>query len=258
MQWLTAGRGIQHAEMFPLLNPDSPNTAELFQIWLNLPSAQKMVEPSFTMLWREDVPQSVVKDVDGRATEVTVVAGAFGDVQPLPAPPDSWASRPEAELAIWQFVAEPSATCTLPPTTGSGTVRTLYVFEGALEIGGVVLDVPMAAVLRTDQAVAVVSGSEGHAALVLQGRPVGEPVAMGGPFVMNDRAEIEQAYRDYQRTGFGGWRWGAPDPVHPRTSPRFAERPTGAPSIPRARTRRWSGPRRAVNAPRERVLTWRS
>ena len=115
VQWLTAGRGIQHAEMFPLRDESGPNTSELFQIWLNLPAADKMVEPYFTMLWREDVPRSVLKDDAGHATEVTVVAGAFGDIQPLPSPPESWASKSEAELAIWQFLAEPSAEWTLPP-----------------------------------------------------------------------------------------------------------------------------------------------
>ena len=150
VQWLTAGRGMQHAEMFPLLRQDAPNTTELFQIWLNLPSHRKLVEPSFTMLWREELPRTVVKDGEGRATEVTVVAGPFGDVQPLPAPPDSWAATPEAELAIWQCAAEPGARWTLPPTVGRNTVRTLYVFEGALAIGGTVLEAPTAAVLRSD------------------------------------------------------------------------------------------------------------
>jgi len=235
VQWLTAGHGVQHAEMFPLLHEDAPNTTELFQIWLNLPSQRKLVEPSFTMLWREELPRTVVKDDEGRATEVIVVAGAFGEVQPLPAPPDSWASTPEAELAIWQFVAEPAARWTLPPTTGHDTVRTLYVFEGALEIGGAVVEAPAAAVLRSDRPVEVTSGAGGAAALVLQGRPIGEPVAMGGPFVMNDRSEIEQAYRDYQRTGFGGWRWDVADPVHPRASRRFAEHPDGRTEYPEGR-----------------------
>ena len=56
VQWLTAGKGIVHAEMFPLLDRDGPNTAELFQIWLNLPAADKMVEPHFTMLWDQRHP----------------------------------------------------------------------------------------------------------------------------------------------------------------------------------------------------------
>jgi len=63
--------------------------------------------------------------------------------------------------------------------------------------------------------------------LVLQGRPISEPVAQYGPFVMNDRAGIEQALVDYQTTGFGGWPWPTDDPVHPRDSGRFARHADG-------------------------------
>jgi quercetin 2,3-dioxygenase len=232
VQWLTAGRGIQHAEMFPLRDQDGPNPSELFQIWLNLPAADKMVEPYFTMLWREDVPRTVLKDDAGHSTEVTVVAGAFVDVEPLPAPPESWASRKEAEVAIWQFVAEPSSGWTLPPTSQRDTVRTLYVFDGAVEIDGTRLEAPIGAVLRSERPVVVVAGEDGAQAIVLQGRPIGEPVVMGGPFVMNTRSEIEEAYRDYQSTGFGRWPWEDGDPVHERSTPRFARHPDGRTEFP--------------------------
>ncbi len=232
VQWLTAGRGIQHAEMFPLRDQDGPNTSELFQIWLNLPAEDKMVEPYFTMFWREDLPIVVLKDDAGRLTEATIVAGAFADTRPLPPPPESWASRPEAEVAIWQFVAEASAEWVLPPTQRTETVRTLYIFEGSVEIGGRALEAPVAAVLRSDRPVLVSAGVGGASILVLQGRPIGEPVAMGGPFVMNTRTEIEEAYRDYQRTGFGGWPWPTADPSHPRATPRFARHPDGRTEFP--------------------------
>ncbi len=232
VQWLTAGHGIEHAEMFPLRNQDGPNTSELFQIWLNLPAADKMVEPHFTMLWREDLPTTVLKDIDGNSTQVCVVAGAFGDLEPLPAPPASWASRAEAELAIWQFVAEPAARWILPPTAHEETIRTLYVFEGSLEVEGEPLESPIGAVLRSDRPVTLAAQSRGAAAIILQARPIGEPVAMGGPFVMNHPDEIEAAYRDFQRTGFGGWPWPAPDPVHSRATPRFARFPSGHAEYP--------------------------
>jgi hypothetical protein len=76
------------------------------------------------------------------------------------------------------------------------------------------------------------AGIGGAAAIILQARPIGEPVAMGGPFVMNDRSEIEQAFRDYRRTGFGGWPWADAHPVHPRSSPRFARHPDGRSDFP--------------------------
>src|SRR5687768_5593355 len=101
VQWLTAGKGIQHSEMFPLVDAAAPNPLELFQIWLNLPAAEKLVDPHFSMFWSADVPVHTSRDAAGRATTVTVTAGAIGDVRPLPPPPSSWASRADTDVAIW-------------------------------------------------------------------------------------------------------------------------------------------------------------
>jgi redox-sensitive bicupin YhaK (pirin superfamily) len=226
-QWLTAGRGIVHAEMFPLLDRAAANPLELFQIWLNLPAADKMVEPYFTMLWREEMPRLVTTDDSGRVTEVTVVAGALAGLQPLAAPPDSWASRPDADLAIWQLVLAPSAHWILPPTVHAETVRTMYLFEGSIRIGEQTVQAPTGVVLQTRSSLAISAGTGGAEALVLQGRPIGEPVVQYGPFVMNDRAGIEQAFTDYRRSGFGGWPWATDDPVHPPSAGRFARHPDG-------------------------------
>src|ERR1700728_708184 len=72
-QWLTAGVGIVHSEMFPLLEHDHPNPVELFQIWLSLPRADKMAPPHFAMLWDRDIPRVVFKDDEGRSTHVAIV-----------------------------------------------------------------------------------------------------------------------------------------------------------------------------------------
>src|SRR5205085_2160084 len=78
VQWLTAGKGVIHSEMFPLLNRSEPNPLELFQIWLNLPKADKLVEPHFSMLWNHVIPRYVERDAQGRTTEVALVAGRLG------------------------------------------------------------------------------------------------------------------------------------------------------------------------------------
>jgi redox-sensitive bicupin YhaK (pirin superfamily) len=229
VQWLTAGRGIVHSEMFPLLDRGAPNPVELFQIWLNLPRAEKMVDPHFSMMWAGAIPRHVVRDAAGRTTEITVVAGAIGEVVPPAPPPHSWAARPESDVAIWSIRMQAGATWTLPPAR-PGTNRTLYWFSGGgLRVGDRTIPQPSGLALRPDVAVPVVAGPgpEDVELLLLQGRPIGEPVAQHGPFVMNSRAEIQQAFADYQRTRFGGWPWPSEAPVHGRDEGRFARHADG-------------------------------
>jgi hypothetical protein len=222
VQWLTAGEGIVHSEMFPLLDATQPNPLELFQIWLNLPAEDKLVEPHFAMLWDGDIPR-----LRAGGVEVTVIAGELVGLTPPPPPPHSWASRPDADVAIWHLRFEPGASWTLPKANAADTVRTLYLFEGGgLVIDGTQVDPSTGAVVRTDADLELHS-PEGTDVLLLQGRPIGEPVARYGPFVMNEEHEIEQAFADYRETQFGGWPWPSEEPVHSHAKGRFAKRPDG-------------------------------
>jgi hypothetical protein len=81
--------------------------------------------------------------------------------------------------------------------------------------------------LRGDLPVPLEAGDDECELLLLQGRPIGEPVVQYGPFVMSSRAQIQQAMADYQRTRFGGWPWKSDDPVHPREEGRFARHADG-------------------------------
>ncbi|RKH63910.1 pirin family protein [Corallococcus llansteffanensis] len=227
VQWLTAGSGINHSEMFPLLKRDQPNPVELFQIWLNLPRENKLVTPHFSMLWSHVIPRHVAKDEAGRATEVTVVAGRLGDVKAPPPPPKSWAASEESDVAIWTLKLEPGARWTLP-AAARGTHRMLYFFRGsALKVSGRAIPPSHSIELRADIDVALENGADVTELLLLQGRPIGEPVVQYGPFVMNSRQEIQQAFADYQRTGFGGWPWPDAAPVHAREEGRFARHADG-------------------------------
>lgn len=227
VQWMTAGSGVVHSEMFPLLDRDGPNPVELFQIWLNLPAADKMVDPHFAMLWAEDVPR-VTRGGDGEPTvEITVIAGSLEGAVPPPPPPHSWASRPDGDVAIWHAVLDPTAAWTVP-AAGASTNRALYLFDGgALHVADVEFANSTGVVVRGDAAVTLRAGDEPVECLVLQGRPIDEPVAQYGPFVLNDEAGVRQAMLDYQRDGFGGWPWDRPDPVHGRDRGRFARHADG-------------------------------
>jgi redox-sensitive bicupin YhaK (pirin superfamily) len=227
VQWLTAGKGICHSEMFPLLDRQGPNPLELFQIWLNLPAADKLVEPHFAMLWRKDIPVVEARDEAGRLIEVTVVAGRLGGATPPPPPPHSWGARADTDLAIWTIKLAPGARWTLPAAR-SGSNRTLYFFRGeGLRLGGRAVPAYHGVELRPDAEVPVENGTTESELLLLQGRPIAEPVVQHGPFVMSSRAEIQQAFLDYQRTRFGGWPWPSDDPVHPREAGRFARHADG-------------------------------
>ncbi len=227
VQWLTAGKGIVHAEMFPLVHRDAPNPLELFQIWLNLPAADKLVEPHFSMLWNEAVPAHLATDTAGRTTQITVVAGRLAEASPGAPPPNSWASRPDSDVAIWTIKMAAGATWTLPPAA-AGSNRTLYFFRGgALSVDGVAIPAHHGVDLRPELAAALVNGPDDSELLLLAGRPIGEPVVQYGPFVMNTRAEIQQAMLDYQRTQFGGWPWPSDGPVHARDAGRFAKHVDG-------------------------------
>lgn len=229
VQWLTAGAGIQHCEMFPLRHTDRPNPAELIQIWLNLDARYKMATPHFSMFWAEDVPVVTHTDTQGRATTVRCIAGSLGATRSLPPPPESWASRDGSDVAIFSVQLQAGAQWSLPAAKGSGTRRMLYFFAGdALTVGGQHAAQHCALELDAAQDCPLQAGSTACEVLVLQGRPIAESVAQYGPFVMNSRAEIEQAFADYRRTEFGGWPWARPDPVHPASEGRFAKRPDGS------------------------------
>ena len=234
VQWMTAGRGVQHSEMFPLLKEDQDNPFELFQIWLNLPAKHKLVEPHFGMLWSHTIPQVENVDEQGKKTWLRVVAGKLADVQAPAPPPHSWAADAGNEVAIWTLKLEPGAQFTLPAAS-AGLNRSLYFFKGdTLQMDGQKVGLKNAIEVRSDAAILIENGNTEAELLLLQGRPISEPVAQYGPFVMNTQAELHQAVSDYQRTEFGGWPWPSADHVHARDTGRFAIHTDGREEHPNA------------------------
>ena len=226
VQWLTAGKGIVHAEMFPLLDQANTNRLELFQIWLNLPAISKMAEPHFTMFWADDIPNCVVKDGQGLETYLSVIAGQLaGAGKPLSPPPDSWASQAHSDVAVWTLRMQPGASFRLPAAKPA-TRRNLYFFKGqSVSISGQSLSNHSAVELQGEVEVELTNGNQTSEFLLLQGQPIGEPVVQYGPFVMNTEAEIRQTIHDYQRTQFGGWPFSSHAPTHGHDPGRLARHP---------------------------------
>lgn len=227
VQWMTAGKGVQHSEMFPLIKTDEDNPMELFQIWLNLPAKNKMVEPHFKMLWREDIPNYVHTDKGGKKTTVEIFAGQIEKHKAQSPPPDSWAADPQNEVAIWNIRMEAGASWKMP-TASKGINRTLYFYEGdTLNVGAKNVSGYQAIEVEPDAELLITAGTQPASILVLQGRPIGEQVMQYGPFVMNTKEEIKQAFEDYHATQFGGWPWPRYDQVHARNKSRFAKHADG-------------------------------
>lgn len=223
LQWMTAGKGIVHGEMFPLVNGDAPNPLKLFQIWLNLPAKSKMVDPFFTMHWAENIPRFTSSDGKVKAT---IWAGGLEGLKGLTPPPNSYASDPRSEIGVWHIELLPGGKITIPAATGGDQInRKAYFLEGrTASVGSQSLPAKKELTLFASQPLEIENTDETSPAefLILQGRPIGEPVAQHGPFVMNTRAEIAQAFADYQKTQFGGWPWPKDDMHFPREKGRFA------------------------------------
>ena len=227
VQWMTAGSGIQHSEMFPLLNTDRPNPLELFQIWLNLPGKSKFVEPYYAMMWKEQIPVVPIRDDNGLESRLEIIAGQYnGEAAPAP-PPDSWAANADNEVAIWYIQMEAHATLNLP-VASKGVRRTLYFFEGdRVKINDSYVGQGNYIELEAHLPILMDNGDREGRFLLLQGKPIQEPVVNYGPFVMNTEEEIRQTFSDYRETQFGGWPWPRPDMVHPEDKGRFALHPGG-------------------------------
>lgn len=236
VQWMTAGGGVVHGEMFPLVHSDKPNELRLFQIWLNLPAKSKMAKPSFAMFWNSHVP--IYKTPDDKVS-VTVWAGDYflGDKhddvvkqhQNSP-PPDSWAADPSNDVAVLHMTIQPGGSIVIPKANISdGKInRSLFLIEGQkskVKVDGTVINEKVCLTMDATKDVPIVLDQEASDEvqfLLLQGRPIDEPVAQHGPFVMNTQSEIRDAFMDYQRTQFGGWPWPKDDMVFPQDKGRFA------------------------------------
>lgn len=227
VQWMTAGKGVQHSEMFPVLDQTKENPMELFQVWLNLEKKKKFAEPAYKMLWNEDIPIVNDKDENGNPFSVKIVTGCYAGVQGLEPLPASWAFDRDHHVNIWIIKLDKNATFTIPASTKTVN-RMIYNYKGGLiYINKTPIANDYSAQLVGDKYISIQNGEEPTSLLLLEGEPINEPVAANGPFVMNYVAEIKQAYIDYQQTEFGGWPWNRIDPVNNLDDDRFASHNNG-------------------------------
>lgn len=228
VQWMTAGKGVQHSEMFPLINEDQNNPLELFQVWLNLPKASKFVEPHYKMLWGDSIPLVVEKDENGRSVEVNIIAGNINGIQAPDPTPDSWAANPDNHVLILTIKLDAGARWKLPKAV-AGVNRNLYFYRGKeMFIQGNEIPEYHYINVNSEETLTLEAGDDDCFLLLLQGKPLNESVVQYGPFVMNTDEEIQDAYRDFRQTQFGGWPWPDHEPTHARERGRFAKHADGS------------------------------
>ena len=184
VQWMTAGRGVIHSEM----PEQTEGLVWGFQLWINLPKKLKMVEPAY-----QDIPSDAIPEIVRDGTTVKVIAGKLGE-QEGPAQTKIGALYLDIYLQ-----GESDFVAPIP----EGWNGFLYVYEGSVESGdGTTVGTGHLAVLGTEGEVRLTGGSSGSRTLLVAGEPINEPIARGGPFVMNTRGEVLQAFEDYQNGVF--------------------------------------------------------
>ncbi len=222
VQWLTSGKGVLHAEMFPLLNAEK-NPFEIFQLWLNLPAKSKKVAPHYKMIWKEEIPMIVNKDEKELATTFYLIAGTLNNVDAVGPTPDSWAADPQNGVHIWRAELDPGATFIIDETDSELT-QSLYFYEGkSLSINDdKVSEKSVIELLANKKKVVQNTSDEKVYLFFLQGKPMNDPVVQHGPFVANSQEEIRDIMHEYNRTQFGGWPYESLAPVHAQELGRFA------------------------------------
>lgn len=185
VQWMTAGRGIIHSEM----PQQEEGVMRGFQLWLNLPAAEKMTEAGYRDIQPEEIPEIVFEggkvkliagnmEIEGQLHEGSV---ADRSTQPI-----------YADIHL-----ESDASVTLPVPEGHNAM--LYLYEGTANLADRALQRSAANILGDNgDRIALTAGESGARLLLIAGKPIGEPVVQYGPFVMNTREEIEQTLRDYR------------------------------------------------------------
>jgi len=222
-QWLTAGDGINHSEMFPLFNQSGNNKLDFFQIWLNLPSYNKRVNPNFEIFWKDEIPKVDSNSNGNKNAEVELIAGNYLGFSAPIAPENSWANDKKNDVAVWTIRLDEKGEFNIP-NTKSGANRNLYILKGSnIKVDNQKISRSAMVILDSSKNTIIKNFGSKTKLLLLQGVPINEPVVQYGPFVMNSKSEIEQAFYDYKKTEFGGWTWGSSDPVHGIQKEKFAK-----------------------------------
>lgn len=191
VQWMTAGEGILHKEYHEKEYAKNDRVFHMIQLWVNLPAKDKMTTPAYQALTKENMGKVVLPDEVGT---VTVIAG---EVLGAKGPAHTF-----SPIHLYRVQLQPNASATLEEPSAFNTG--LLVIGGSAEINEAHCERGDFALLQNEPGSIVLrAGADGADVMVFSGEPLNEPVAAGGPFVMNSREELDQAYQDYYAGAFG-------------------------------------------------------
>lgn len=219
VQWMSAGSGLQHSEMFPLVFEERDNALELFQIWLNLPAKSKSTNPGFKIFWNHQIP--ILYPNNDASVVARLIAGQFSGTNAPKPLENSWAADVANQVMIMEISVDAGHQIALPAADSKAN-RTLYFFEGdTARINGLAIHSGRGFEIVPDESLLLQAEKKAARFLLLQGLPINEPVVAHGPFVMNTAQEIYQTFEDYQKNQFGGWPWQSLEPTHGNVPKRF-------------------------------------
>jgi quercetin 2,3-dioxygenase len=191
VQWMTAGRGLEHAEVSPSEFLRHGGPLEILQLWVNLPARLKMTEPRYVGLQKKDIPAF---PVDGGRVTVNLIAGQWnghsGPIESL------------TDIQMMSLAMREGGRISIPISSARNIF--LYVVRGAIRIGEATVGAFHLADVNHDGDELTIEAAADSVVLLGHALPFSEPVVAHGPFVMNSREEIIEAIRDYQAGRFGG------------------------------------------------------
>jgi redox-sensitive bicupin YhaK (pirin superfamily) len=228
VQWMTAGKGVLHSEMFPLVHQNKPNPLVLFQLWLNLPKASKQVNPHYKMLWHEEIPVVSIQQNQQTVGQLKLIAGQYYNTKALSPTPNSWAANPENEVQIWRITLQAGAEFVIPKAKAPKLNRQLFFYKGdTIDVESQSISSGHSLELSPSETIEITANNHTAEFLFLQAKPINEPVVQHGPFVANSSHEINTIIKNYQLTQFGGWPWPEAEFTHGPNPRRFAKYPDG-------------------------------
>ena len=178
VQWMTAGKGVIHSEM----PEQTDGLLRGFQLWLNLPKKLKMIEPSYY-----DIPQEIIPKVDFPRGSIKIISGTYNKVK--------GPGNPHTEMFYYDIMLDDNAKFNIPLKNDWNVF--IYVYEGSIMLDKQVAKQNLA-VLSTTGDLEISTRNNSAKLILVGGQPINEPVARGGPFVMNTKQEVLQAFSDYQ------------------------------------------------------------